>query len=95
MSSSSYLGHGAKYWAEKYFEQQTQTRMPDDSSPIDWKSKYFALEKIVLFINPQLLTCARRSLICAKRTHQNLKFQKLLIGMLSIDSEISLINMTM
>lgn len=45
MSSSSYLGHGAKYWAEKYFEQQTQTRMPDDSSPIDWKSKYFALEK--------------------------------------------------
>lgn len=45
MSSSSYLGHGAKYWAEKYFEQQTQTRMPDDSCSTDWKSKYLALEK--------------------------------------------------
>ena len=45
MSSSSYLGHGAKYWAGKYFEQQTQTRMPDDSGSVDWKSKYFALEK--------------------------------------------------
>lgn len=45
MSSSSYLGHGAKYWAEKYFEQQTQTRMPDDSSAIEWRDKYLSLEK--------------------------------------------------
>lgn len=45
MSSSSYLGHGAKYWAEKYFEQQTQTRMPDDSSVLEWKHKCLNLEK--------------------------------------------------
>lgn len=45
MSSSSYLGHGAKYWADRYFELQTQTRLPDDSSSIDWKSKYLSLEK--------------------------------------------------
>lgn len=46
MSSSSYLGHGAKYWAEKYFEQQTQTRIPDNSSAIEWRDKYLSLEKI-------------------------------------------------
>lgn len=45
MSSSSYLGHGAKYWAEKYFELQTQTRMSDDSSAIEWRDKYLNLEK--------------------------------------------------
>lgn len=45
MSSSSYLGHGAKYWAEKYFEQQTQTHMSDDSSAIEWRDKYLSLEK--------------------------------------------------
>lgn len=45
MSSSSYLGHGAKYWAEKYFELQTQTRMLDDSSAIEWRDKYLNLEK--------------------------------------------------
>lgn len=45
MSSSSYLGHGAKYWAEKYFEQQTQTRIPDNSSAIEWRDKYLSLEK--------------------------------------------------
>ena len=45
MSSSSYLGHGAKYWAEKYFEQQTQTRIPDNSSAIEWRDKYLCLEK--------------------------------------------------
>lgn len=45
MSSSSYLGHGAKYWANLYFELQTQTRMPDDSSSIEWREKYLSLEK--------------------------------------------------
>ena len=45
MSSSSYLGHGAKYWANLYFELQTQTRMPDDSSAIEWREKYLGLEK--------------------------------------------------
>lgn len=45
MSSSSYLGHGAKYWADRYFELQTQTRMPDDSSSIEWREKYLGLEK--------------------------------------------------
>lgn len=45
MSSSSYLGHGAKYWAEKYFGQQTQTRIPDNSSAIEWRDKYLSLEK--------------------------------------------------
>ena len=45
MSSSSYLGHGAKYWAEKYFEQQMQTRIPDNSSAIEWRDKYLSLEK--------------------------------------------------
>ena len=45
MSSSSYLGHGAKYWADRYFELQTQTRMPDDSSAIEWQEKYLNLEK--------------------------------------------------
>lgn len=45
MSSSSYLGHGAKYWADRYFESQTQTRMPDNSSAIEWRDKYLSLEK--------------------------------------------------
>lgn len=45
MSSSSYLGHGAKYWAEHYFELQTQTRMPDHSSALEWRDKYLNLEK--------------------------------------------------
>lgn len=45
MSSSSYLGHGAKYWADHYFELQTQTRMPDDSNAIEWREKYLGLEK--------------------------------------------------
>ena len=45
MSSSSYLGHGAKYWADRYFELQTQTRMPDDYSSIEWREKYLSLEK--------------------------------------------------
>ena len=45
MSSSSYLGHGAKYWADRYFELQTQTRMPDDSSSIEWREKCLNLEK--------------------------------------------------
>ncbi len=45
MSSSSYLGHGTKYWADRYFELQTQTRMPDDSSAIEWREKYLSLEK--------------------------------------------------
>lgn len=45
MSSSSYLGHGAKYWADRYFELQTQTRMPDNSSAIEWRDKYLSLEK--------------------------------------------------
>ena len=58
MSSSSYLGHGAKYWAEKYFEQQTQTRMPDDSSVLEWKHK--CLKKAVRFINPRLRTFVRK-----------------------------------
>lgn len=45
MSSSSYLGHGAKYWADRYFELQTQTRLPDDYSAIEWRDKYLNLEK--------------------------------------------------
>lgn len=43
--SSSYLGHGAKYWADRYFESQTQTRMPDNFSAIEWRDKYLNLEK--------------------------------------------------
>ena len=45
MSSSSYLGHGAKYWADKYYELQTQTRLPDDSSILKWKDRCLNLEK--------------------------------------------------
>ena len=45
MSSSSYLGHGAKYWADKYYELQTQTRLPDDPADLSWREKYLALEK--------------------------------------------------
>lgn len=43
--SSSYLGHGAKYWADRYFEQHTQTRLPDDPADLSWREKYLALEK--------------------------------------------------
>ena len=43
--AGSYLGHGAKYWADKYFESQSQTRMPDDYSAIEWRDKYLNLEK--------------------------------------------------
>lgn len=43
--SSSYLGHGAKYWADRYFEQYTQTRLPDDPADLSWREKYLALEK--------------------------------------------------
>ena len=46
MSSSSYLGHGAKYWADRYFELQTQTRMPDDSSSIEWRESILGLKKV-------------------------------------------------
>lgn len=45
MSSSSYLGHGAKYWADKYYELQTQTHLPDDPADLSWREKYLALEK--------------------------------------------------
>lgn len=43
--AGSYLGHGAKYWADRYFESQSQTRMPDDYSSIEWRDKYLNLEK--------------------------------------------------
>ena len=43
--AGSYLGHGAKYWADRYFESQTQTQMPDDYSAIEWRDKYLSLEK--------------------------------------------------
>ena len=43
--AGSYLGHGAKYWADRYFESQTQTQMPDDYSAIEWRDKYLNLEK--------------------------------------------------
>lgn len=43
--AGSYLGHGAKYWADRYFEQKTQTRLPDDSADLSWREKYLALEK--------------------------------------------------
>lgn len=43
--AGSYLGHGAKYWADRYFESQSQTRMPDDYSAIEWRDKYLNLEK--------------------------------------------------
>lgn len=45
MSSSSYLGHGAKYWADKYYELQNQTRLPDDPADLSWREKYISLEK--------------------------------------------------
>ena len=45
MSSSSYLGHGAKYWADHYFELQSQTQMSDDLSALEWRDKYLNLEK--------------------------------------------------
>ena len=48
--SSSYLGHGAKYWADRYFEQHTQTRLPDDHADLSWREKYLALEKNVSII---------------------------------------------
>lgn len=54
MSSSSYLGHGAKYWADRYFELQTQTRMPDDSSSIEWRDKYLNLEKSCALYQSQI-----------------------------------------
>ncbi len=44
--AGSYLGHGAKYWADRYFESQSQTRMPDDYSSIEWRDKYLNLEKV-------------------------------------------------
>ncbi len=43
--AGSYLGHGAKYWADRYFESQSQTRIPDDYSSIEWRDKYLNLEK--------------------------------------------------
>lgn len=43
--AGSYLGHGAKYWADRYFESQSQTRLPDDSADLNWREKYIALEK--------------------------------------------------
>ena len=43
--AGSYLGHGAKYWADRYFECQNQTRLSDDSSDFSWREKYIALEK--------------------------------------------------
>lgn len=43
--AGSYLGHGAKYWADRYFESQSQTRLPDDSGILEWKDKYLNLEK--------------------------------------------------
>lgn len=46
--AGSYLGHGAKYWADRYFESQSQTRLPDDSADLNWREKYIALEKSVL-----------------------------------------------
>lgn len=43
--AGSYLGHGAKYWADRYFESQTQTHLPDDPADLSWRDKYLALEK--------------------------------------------------
>lgn len=43
--AGSYLGHGAKYWADRYFELRTQTRLPDDPADLSWRDKYIALEK--------------------------------------------------
>lgn len=43
--AGSYLGHGAKYWADRYFESQAQTRLPDDPADLSWRDKYLALEK--------------------------------------------------
>ena len=54
MSSSSYLGHGAKYWADRYFELQTQTRMPDDFSNLEWRNKYLNLEKSCALYQSQI-----------------------------------------
>lgn len=54
MSSSSYLGHGAKYWADRYFELQTKTRTPDDFSNLEWRDKYLNLEKSCALYQSQI-----------------------------------------
>lgn len=43
--AGSYLGHGAKYWADRYFEQKAQAQPPDDSADLSWQKKYLTLEK--------------------------------------------------
>ena len=65
--SSSYLGHGAKYWADRYFEQHTQTRLPDDPADLSWREKYLALEKAIEMIKQESRRYAKRQLTWFKR----------------------------
>lgn len=42
--AGSYLGHGAKYWADRYYESQAQTHLPEASAYAELLEKHHALE---------------------------------------------------
>lgn len=42
--AGSYLGHGAKYWADRYYESQAQTHLPEASAYAELLEKYHVLE---------------------------------------------------
>lgn len=86
MSSSSYLGHGAKYWADRYFELQTQTRTPDDSSSIEWREKYLGLEKVAHSTSLKSQIFAPKSNTCDKKLPQSLNSTKAIMLNTGINS---------
>lgn len=86
MSSSSYLGHGAKYWADRYFELQTQTRMPDDSSSIEWREKYLGLEKSCSLYQSKIADLRTKSNTCDKKLPQSLNSTKAIMLNTGINS---------